>query len=155
MNLIKDHVFFSILLSCCFWTVSLAAFKNWVTDYIVSYSIFVDLPTFFFFFYLDPFCVRHPIPRPLPIFHLFSVHSLFSVFKGGLRYLRPLRQAFSKHADIVLWGPAHQPSDTQLPHWRRGPVHAAASAVHQRSFAVPVGPLWLEPICLPLRHRQR
>lgn len=157
----KDHVSFSVpspyllFFNLVICKINAKALKNSVTEYTLylCFIILLNFPTFFFFFHLDP-SIPNALPSSLPL--LFSPQiSLFSVFKGGLRHLWPLRQALCEHTDVVLWGPAHQPCDSQLPYWRRGSVHPAAPAVHQRGFAVTLGPLRLEPICFPLRHRQR
>lgn len=143
VSLITDHGSFWVL---SFPTCNLTSQKQcqWV-HFVSKFKTFASFfPSSFFI---------HP-PTLLSSLHPPGT-SLFPVFKGGLCHLWPLRQALSEHVDIILWGPAHQPGDAQLPHWRRGPVHPAAAAVHQRCSAVTAWPLWLESICLPLRHRQR
>lgn len=161
MNLIKGHMSFSLYPSyLLFYTKSMQSFQKIDTEYTLYHCSLICLRSLSLF---PPSNTQHLIllhlsipPSFISLNPLFLPHiSLFSVFKGSLRYLRPLWQALSEHADVVLWGPAHQPSDAQLSHWRRRPVHPAAPAVHQRGFAVTVGPLRLEPICLPLWYRQR
>lgn len=139
----------SYLLICCLSTLFVSDTFAKIRDTVI---LSINCP--FLVLILVLFSLSSSFPLP-PCYYFLLAISLLSVFERGVCHLRPLWQALGEHADIILWGPAHQLGDTQLPHRSRGSVHPAAQAVNQRGIAVTVGPLRLEPVCLSLRHWQR
>lgn len=92
---------------------------------------------------------------PINFYVLVSFCSLLPVLPRCLRHLRPVRQAFGPHVDILLQRAAHLPHHAEFPHRGREPVHPAAPAVDPWGPPVPPRPLRLEQVRLPVRHRPR
>lgn len=85
---------------------------------------------------------------------LYLSFSLLSVFKRSVCHLWAVWQEIGTHPDLILQCFAHLAHHTQFPNRGWKSVCVAAETFVTGSTAKSTRSLWLEPLCIPLWHRQ-